>query len=134
MEGATLRDSVTGDELTLTGTQVLLEITSEALTSVTMDGTALTLNFSGFDWADADLVRLVFGEGDLAAIFAAGTPLAVTGVFGADSYTGMWQDGDANGVYFVLNSAPTPAVPEPATGTLSLLALAALAYRRRRRY
>ncbi len=117
----------TGDPLT--ETQVapsVLYINTPLLEGVNVNGN-ITLDLS--NWEDVveaggyESIALNLGN---TTSFTAGS--SITAKVGEESYTGT---ASANGaVQFSMVSSP--AVPEPATTTLSLLALAALAGRRRR--
>ncbi len=120
-------------------------VTSDMLESLTISGSELTLSFANADnslWRIAtklqgyDFISLTF-EG---SSFDGLESLAITG--GGQGSSGLEAyyvqpkargAGQVSTLYFALGDIPMMAVPEPTTATLSLLALAALAARRRRR-
>lgn len=91
------------------------------------------LNGNGFTAASGSSVSY---SGDLAANWSPNTEsvqiFQVTGTLASTTLT-MSQPGTAKNGWQTLSYVVTPAVPEPTTATLSLLALAGLAARRRRR-
>ncbi len=116
----------------LTETQVasnIFYIDSDMLAKVNVAGN-LTLDLSY--WADDiaagsyDSITFSFAEG---MSFADGTALLAT-LNGADYAAADYMSG--NVAQFSLLNLPTQVIPEPTTATLSLLALSALAARRRR--
>lgn len=130
-QSLTLR-SLVGDEthVMAAGSRVLQLDSSVLQGSITLTGKGLHLNLAGYNVRDYDAVRVSLGSGvdysealaDVTAAFAVGNPLARSQEIAVFS---GWLSADGS-LYFA-------SVPEPATATLSLLALAALASRRRRR-
>ncbi len=121
-----------GGAETLTETEVgsdTFAITSSMLDGVVINGD-LTIDIS--HWADEikaggyNSIQLTFAED----VIAAGTPVRAT-LNGTDFATADVTSG--NMAQFGVADLPMGAVPEPTSATLSLLALAALAARRRRR-
>lgn len=121
-----------GETLTTESPATLTELRLDTLSDVDIRGTAWSITLS--DWenslvAHTDWVAVTLGlEGQEATLSSAVTvTLTLAGL--QESLQGyVLQDG-ASTVYFNV----APAVPEPTTATLSLLALAALAARRRKR-
>jgi len=102
---------------------VVLDVESAALSgSLTLTGTGMVIDFTELTTPVEGLVRVHFGEN---VKFADTEKLTVTAFTDAGQAVGYFDQSDVGFVYFV--------IPEPATGTLSLLALAALAARRRRK-
>ena len=119
-------------------------------TGTAANNTTYTLNFSGitinpneryqflYVTADADVATLSSFAGYQAAAIKWGT--SVTNSF-SQNIPGGWGTYKSNGInswegqYIPVTTVTlsTPAVPEPTTATLSLLALAGLAARRRRK-
>ena len=125
-----------GGALTLGAAGKVLTVSTDVFSNLALtSGTDFVVDFSSLlssiDVADADFVYLNFGD-------------TVSADWSTSSLMGTWQDyqmdayyqsavaaGDAVpnvGVYFDVR-----AIPEPTTSTLSLLALAALVARRRRK-
>ena len=136
----------TGDETTGT----YLGVSTNSTGTVAAANTTYTLNFSGITInpneryqflyvnADADVTTLATFEGYQAAASKWGTsvtnsfPQAIPKGWGTYKSNGInsWE-----GQYVPVTTVTlsTPAAPEPTTATLSLLALAGLAARRRRK-
>lgn len=117
---------------TLESGSKVLEITTDLLAgNLTLTGESLMVDFVGYDVKLYDAVQLNFASGvkvDTNMVIAAQaqveqgtTPQLMTGSY----VTG----GNVGSIVFIMNHN----IPEPATTTLSLLALTALAGRRRRR-
>ncbi len=134
-DNTTLTSTTLDSALTLSlggsaGTQMLLDagtvvqdVESAALSgSLTLTGTGMVIDFTELTTPVEGLVRVHFGEN---VKFADTEKLTVTAFTDAGQAVGYFDQSDVGFVYFV--------IPEPATGTLSLLALAALAARRRRK-
>ncbi len=114
---------VDGTILTLEKDTTVLDIQSAQLEgSIFISGSSLTMDLRGIAQTMAEAVRVYFSEN---VKFADAAPV-VTALTAAGTLTGFYGAGEPGTVYFVAS------VPEPATATLSLLALTALAFRRRR--
>ncbi len=117
-----------GDELTQTQVAPnVLYLESSLLQGAEVSG---SVTFDLSHWADViaagDYDRVVFSAGE-GVSYTPGS--AVTTTWGGASYTGVaTQDGE---LHVILKE--TPAVPEPTTSALALLALGSLAARRRRK-
>lgn len=104
------------------GTAVL-DVASTALSgSLTLTGTGMVLDFTELTEPVDGWVRVHFGEN---VKFDDAEKLTVTALTATGEAIGYFAPADVGFVYF--------NIPEPATATLSLLALAALAARRRRK-
>lgn len=145
----------TAGVITPTQNESVVYMTSSLLDSVRVEGSSLTLDLTNVTTlAGYDYVGIYFVDGQGMAQFDTGVTLqAIIGEDGVmvDGYYHTADDGATSMVYFDLRgtgqvSAPimvsamsvsmvsvTQAIPEPTTASLSLLALAALAARRRRR-
>ncbi len=111
---------------TQTAPQVLY-LESSLLEGMDISGSlSFDLSYWATTIAQGDYDRVAFSLGENVN-FEPGSELSAT--WGGTSYTGV--AGADGGVQFIIRE--TPSVPEPATAGLSLLALAALAVRRRRR-
>lgn len=128
----TLNLSGTDKTYTLESGSKVLEITTDLLAgNLTLTGESLMVDFVGYDVELYDAIQLNFASGvtvDTNMVIAAQaqveqgtTPQLMTGSY----VTG----GNVGSIVFIMNHN----IPEPATTTLSLLALAGLAGRRRRR-
>lgn len=126
-----------GTEQIRTAECQVLTLSSSAMDTVSVTGESLTLNLSGLTQVDMDnheYLSLVFtNEDKSAALFS--TELSITAVWNDMTTQAYYMNttvynNQVNTVYF---STAAFAVPEPATATLSLLALTALAARRRRK-
>lgn len=103
-------------------------LTLSNIENVSIGGEGLTINLSGFSLADLqayDVVGITMADG---ARFSNG--LDVTVAYGANTASTIYMGGDYGTAFFRVSDLN---VPEPTTATLSLLALAALAARRRRK-
>ncbi|MDO4954997.1 MAG: hypothetical protein Q4E43_07665 [Akkermansia sp.] len=107
----------------------LVNLDSELISRVMITGNDLTLNLAGLTAAigDADLVSVTFTDGAAYDVEALRMFATLDGTRLLEGFVET-QTGTVPTVYFF-----TKHIPEPATGTLSLLALAALAARRRRK-
>ena len=118
--------SMAGDadtQIQLAAGTAMLDVESSILSGyLTLTGTGMVLDFRELSTPLNGLVRVHFGEN---VNFADTETLAVTAVTDAGASVGYFAPADVGFVYF--------NIPEPATATLSLLALAALAARRRRK-
>ena len=128
----TLNLSGTDKTYTLESGSKVLEITTNLLAgNLTLTGESLLVSFEGYNVELYDAVQLNFASGvtvDTDMVIAAqaqveqGTaPQLMTG-----SYV---SNGNVGTIVFIMNYH----IPEPTTATLSLLALAGMAARRRRR-
>ena len=90
--------------------------------SLTLSGSSMHVDFSGLAALEPGVVALHFGE---EVKFADPGSMRITATALGCEFVGYYAPGNVGCVYFV--------IPEPATATLSLLALAALAARRRRK-
>lgn len=106
----------------------LVNLSSELISKVMITGSDLTLNLAGLTTSigDADLVSVTFTEGAAYDVENLRMYATLDGTRLMEGFV-KTQAGTAGTVYFF-----TKQIPEPATGTLSLLALCALAARRRR--
>lgn len=141
-EGLELRQM--GGDITSTifapGDATVLAITSGIMDTVTVTGSSLTINLSNVGDLDSyDYLSLQFKNQDKLATTFANT-LIVNIVcneqeLSGPAYYAVTSSTDASGalVNTLYIRTSDDAVPEPTTATLSLLALAALAARRRRK-
>ena len=110
-------------QATLEAGWAVLDVQASALSgSLTIGGSSLMIDFSAFDIEKVDAIRLSF-EGEVE--FSAQEMMSLMAQTQKGDYVGMYAGDDKASAYFIL-------VPEPATATLSLMALAALVARRRR--
>lgn len=110
-------------QATLEAGWAVLDVQASALSgSLTICGSSLMIDFSAFDIEKVDAIRLSF-EGEVE--FSAQEMMSLMAQTQKGDYVGMYAGDDKASAYFIL-------VPEPATATLSLMALAALVARRRR--
>lgn len=107
-------------------------LTLSNIENVTLTGEKMTIKLSGItleSLSDSyDEVAIVLGGTESAASFSSGLDVAVT--VGGSTANAYYHDNDYRVAYIDTASFATP---EPATATLSLLALACLSARRRRR-
>lgn len=120
--------------LTLSADAKVALVEATTFDTVTLSGESLVLNFSGFDvvlFGPSEFIGLSFTGGGDYATFDSG--LSITMTLDGEHYAKAYrvQDGSDTVVYF--NSREAGATPEPATTTLSLLALTVLAARRKRK-
>ena len=114
-----------GDSLILPAGVSVRELQVDSLQgALTLTGDSLTLDMTALDLSGADAVK-VSCTGDVT--MASADSMVVTALLAGTSLTGYYSPVEDGCWYFV------QSVPEPATATLSLMALAALAVRRRRR-
>ena len=111
-------------------------LTFKALTGGDKINLVLTL---GAEYSDSEQVVL-FSDVDVVRFILDGVELNVTDTILANTFfTGAWVNDkttlsyDSSSGTISLQHLNTDTIPEPTTATLSLLALAALAARRRRR-
>ena len=107
----------------------LVSLDSELISRVMITGSDLTLNLAGLtdSIGDADLVSVTFDEGAVYDVEALRMYATLDGTRLLEGFVET-QTGTVPTVYFF-----TKQIPEPTTGTLSLLALCALTARRRRK-
>lgn len=112
------------DWIYLNSGSTLLDVQSNALSgALTISGSMLTVDFTALGMVDAAAIRLQFGK-DVK--FTALDKMQLVALTMNGTMVGYYNQNDNSTAYFTL-------IPEPATSTLSLLALAALAARRRRK-
>ena len=124
--------SGTDESYTLKAGSQVLSITTDVLAGrLTLTGESLMVSFDGYDLAAYDAVQLQFGAG-----VTVDSTMLVTGQAQVEQgtapqmMTGSYvTNGNVGSIVFIMNHN----IPEPTTSTLSLLALAGLAMRRRRR-
>lgn len=124
----------TGETLTLTGDSPVLMLEATTFDSLTLTGTSLTLCLSGMtqeEFEAASIIGIAFTSGKDYAVFDSSLAVLLTLDGGITFTPGYTLGGDGTTLYFC--GANAPVVPEPATATLSLLALSALAVRRKRK-
>lgn len=124
----------TGETLTLTGDSPVLMLEATTFDSLTLTGTSLTLSLSGMtqeEFDAASIIGIAFTSGKDYAVFDSSLAVLLTLDGGITFTPGYTLGGDGTTLYFC--GANAPVVPEPATATLSLLALSALAVRRKRK-
>ncbi len=139
-EGVSLLNLQNDQLLTLDAQAEVLYVFCSALDTVNVTGTSLTLDLSALvetmadDWAASEYLAVNFGlsEGSLAHFDTTG--LVIRATFDGFAYSPVYVRYDER------TAAPTlyvptftASIPEPTTATLSLLALAVLAMRRRRK-
>ena len=106
----------------------LVSLTSEVFTKVMLTGTDLWLDLTGLSAqvGDATAFSVSFEDGALFDVDSLRVYATLNGEKYLDGYTTQ-QSGGATTLYF------SAQIPEPTTSTLSLLALAALAARRKKK-
>lgn len=110
-------------EMLLDKGMAVWDVKSTALSgSLTLTGTSMVIDFTELTAPVEGLVRVHFGEN---VKFADTDKLTVMAITDVGQAVGYFDQSNVDYVYFI--------IPEPATSTLSLLALAALAARRRRK-
>lgn len=110
-------------QMQLAAGTAVLDVASTALSGfLTLTGTAMVLDFTELTEPVDGWVRVHFGEN---VKFDGAEKLTVTALTATGEAIGYFAPADVGFVYF--------NIPEPATATLGLLALAALAARRRRK-
>lgn len=110
----------------------LLDLSTDMLQgNLTITGESLMVNFDGYDFSQYDAVQLSFATGVVLD-----TEMVITGQAQVEQgtapqmMTGCYvTNGNVGTIVFIMNYH----IPEPTTATLSLLALAGMAARRRRR-
>lgn len=107
----------------------LVDLDSELISKVMLTGSDLLLNLVGLgdNIGGADLVSVAFAEGAVFNVDGLRVYATLDGTRRLEGFVKA-QSGTVDRVYFF-----TGQIPEPTTGTLGLLALAALAARRRRK-
>lgn len=121
-----------GEILSLTESSVMT-ITSDALSNLTLTGgSSFTVDFSNLlnpsELGGVDFVLLSFNDVSFTEDFWNNADTSITGLEGLenlDVYFSLTSPND--GMYFDVRS-----IPEPSTATLALLAMAGLAFRRRK--
>lgn len=121
--------------LTLAQDAVVVQLEATTFDSVTLTGASLVLQLSGVEtefFNGADYIAVTFTSGTGLATF--GTDVEVLLTLDEEHFIHGYyvQGGDHTTMLFATNDKAV-VTPEPATSTLSLLALAALAARRRRK-
>ena len=110
-------------ELYLTAATEILDIESTMFSgALTLSGDQLVFDLQGLEVPAEGVFRISFGK-DVQ--FAAPEKMSVYALTNAGQTVGCYSASQVGYIYFV--------IPEPATATLSLLALSALAVRRRRK-
>lgn len=127
----------TGVTLTLSSDASVLMLEATTFDSLTLSGSTLVLELEGMTlemFDNAELIAVSFTSGTDYATFdkSLAVTLSVDGINYERGYT-MEADDTPTTMYFRGGKKPAPATPEPATTTLSLLALTALAARRKRK-
>ena len=134
-EGTALTEAGYGTSGTIATTTTALTLSSTALSGVNITGSHFTIDLSGVletisGWESYNLFAVTFEN----SVFSTPEDTVIRGILSNDQTVAGWYVAsteagtDMTTVYF-----STESVPEPTTGTLSILALAALAARRRRR-
>ncbi len=137
---------------TLTSNASLYVISSNVFSNLTVTGTDMTLDFTslGTDWQNCDFLAISFTGTSfdfasglkLTALMDGGENISLEDIYFSTGNAGARLRAvgasPATTLYFAtsensLQKLELLAIPEPTTATLSLLALAALAARRRRR-
>lgn len=137
MAGTTLEQSGNpGVTLTLSDDSSVLMLEATTFDSLTLSGSTLVLELAGMTlemFDNAELIAVSFTSGKGYATFdkSLAVTLSVDGINYERGYT-MESDDTPTTMYFRGGKKPA-ATPEPATATLSLLSLAALAARRKRK-
>lgn len=137
LSGTTLAQSGnSGVTLTLSDDASVLMLEATTFDSLTLSGSTLVLELAGMTlemFDNAELIAVSFTNGKDYATFdkSLAVTLSVDGINYERGYT-MEADDTPTTMYFRGGKKPA-ATPEPATATLSLLSLAALAARRRRK-
>lgn len=121
--------------LTLAQDAVVVQLEATTFDSVTLTGASLVLQLSGVEtefFNGADYIAVTFTSGTGLATF--GTDVEVLLTLDEEHFVHGYyvQGSDHTAMLFAANDKAV-VTPEPATSTLSLLALAALAARRRRK-
>ncbi len=136
--GTSLVQTGGGASVTLGAETTVHTIFCSALDTVTVTGTSLTLDLSGYVselmkvWEEGDYVSISFGEtaGSLAHFDV--TSLDIVATYDGVTFNEVYvQNGNLTSAATLYMAARV--IPEPATATLSLLALSLLAARRRRK-
>ena len=107
----------------------LVNLSSDLISKVQITGDSLLLDMTGLSGGigDADLVSLTFADGAAFEVEGLRVYATLDGVRQMEAFVKQTV-GYADTVYFF-----TKQIPEPSTGTLGLLAVCALAARRRRK-
>ncbi|MCQ2363963.1 MAG: hypothetical protein MJ051_00210 [Akkermansia sp.] len=137
LAGTTLAQSGnTGVTLTLSDDASVLMLEATTFDSVTLTGSSLVLELAGMDveiYNGAEWIAVSFTSGTDFATFdsSLAVTLSIDGICYESGYTVSGDDSPTT-MYF-RGGKEICTTPEPATATLSLLALAALASRRKRK-
>ncbi len=125
----TLQQYGGGDKLVIQKDSLVLQVVSDMLEGVSLqDGASLSLNLATLgDVSEYDYIRLSFaGVARSNSTATLSENAQITAILSnGRKLMGYYVQGDSSSAYFVV-------VPEPATSTLSLLALALMCARRRR--
>lgn len=125
----TLQQYGGGDTLVIQKDSLVLQVVSDMLEGVSLqDGASLSLNLATLgDVSEYDYIRLSFaGVARSNSTATLSENAQITAILSnGRELMGYYVQGDSSSAYFVV-------VPEPATSTLSLLALALMCARRRR--
>lgn len=119
-----------GQAITLNAEGSVLQLSSDVLSHVSFSGNQVTLDFSGLESPDNfDFIAIQFSDSLLTNVSSSTLRISVDGEEQQNfvAYATSPEESTST-IYFA-----TQLIPEPATTTLSLLALAALAARRRRK-
>ncbi|MGN0822016.1 MAG: PEP-CTERM sorting domain-containing protein [Akkermansia sp.] len=112
-----------GKTLTVLDTDKVLVLNYTGMSNLSFtEGGTLLLDFEGLDLSGYNYVAVDFAN----SVFINPEKVTITGNTGHSDPAGYFVAGDSNSVYFHL-------APEPTTGALCLIALVALAARRRRK-
>lgn len=117
-----------GETLEIQEPGYTMSLTLSSIENVQLDGTNLTIDLVGMD--EETLAATQYIKLNLSGEASFATTLDVTLTWNGNSAVGYYEAGNTSAVYFDRSGL---CAPEPATATLSLLALAALAARRKRR-
>lgn len=117
-----------GETLTVEEPGITLSLTLSSVENVQLSGSHLAIRLEGVD--NDTLAAVQYLKLALCGEAAFDAALDVTLDWNGRTAVGYYAEGDSKSVYFDRAALTTP---EPATATLSLLALAALAARRRRK-
>ncbi len=137
--GTTLVQAVKGLSLSLAEDSLVVSIFCSALDTVNVTGTSLTLDLSGLAatlgvaWETSQFVSINFGQTPESLARFDVTGLSIQATYGGATYDVWVKEGEQASASTLYVATNTDAVPEPASTTMSLLALGFLAARRRRK-